>query len=153
MLNRKEKIDYKDYSKNKKTSKTNKKTGKNKFIRLYIAFVILVGIILVVYIGQLVKITHLNYKIESLQVKLNKIEDSNHHLKLKLAKKSSLSHIEEVARNKLNMTDPKETQIIVLNKKSSSHNSVKNKKENNTFFHAIQKIMNRIRTVKAGSPE
>lgn len=152
MLNRK--IDYKDYSKNKKTSSQNKKkTDSSKLIRLYVAFVLFIGIILVLYIGQIVKITHLNYQIESLQTNLQNIEDSNHHLKLKLAKKSSLSQIEEMARNRLNMVDPKETQIVVLKNKSKIQKSDNQVKEGTSIMQAFNSILDRIRTVKAGSPE
>jgi len=133
--------------------KTNKKKSKTIII-LYALFTILIGLMLVIYIGQSFKINQLSYEMTLLSNKLTKIEEENHDYRLKIAKKSSLSKIEKIAREKIHMIDPKETEVVVLNNSSLQGKNIVEKKNNNSqvvkFFASLMKS---IGTIRAGSPE
>jgi hypothetical protein len=51
------------------------------------------------------------------------------------------------------MVDPAETQIVVMNEKKNLHNSDDKVKKGQSLFYSFQSFLNRIKTVKAGSPE
>jgi len=133
--------------------KTNKKKGKIIII-LYTLFTILVGLMLVIYIGQSFKINHLNYKMNNLNKKLIKLEEENHNYKLKIAKKSSLAKIEKIARDKIHMIDPEKTEIVVLNNSDLEQRKIKEQTGNNSqMVKFFVNLMKSIGTVRAGSPE
>ncbi len=133
--------------------KTNKKKGKIIII-LYTLFTILVGLMLVIYIGQSFKINHLNYKMNNLNKKLIKLEEENHNYKLKIAKKSSLAKIEKIARDKIHMIDPEKTEIVVLNNSDLEQRKIKEQTGNNSqMVKFFANLMKSIGTVRAGSPE
>ncbi len=146
---------YNNY-KHKKNCKQKNKNG--KYIFVYIFFLVLISIILVVYIGQSVKITHLNYKINKLEDNFKKVKNENHHLQLKLARNSSLAKVEQIARKDLNMREPEKLQIVVLdnksNKKSSRPKIIKDS-DNSIFFvfQIFDNFLEKLGTVKANSPD
>ncbi len=60
-------------------------------------------------------ITESQYKIAGLQSKINDIESQNERLMVEIANLKSVARIEEIAKNKLNMDEPRIQQIIYLN--------------------------------------
>lgn len=162
LLQTKPKIDYNygngNYKKelfNKGNNRVNNKSN-IKVARTMIFFLltlILIGFLLVAYIGQSLHIAHLNFKIEKLKVELKEINDSNHELSLQLARDRSLAKIEEIAKNELKMIEPEKMEIIVLNSKNKNQNSLKELKTDNKFFLAriFGDLLDRLGTVKANS--
>lgn len=151
MLQRKEKIDYKDY-KSPKNEKNEAKENK-KFIFVFIVALILIGSILAVQISQMVTITHLSYKTEELENRLNTLQNKNQDLEIEITKKISLNKIEKIAKNELGMVKAEKIKYIALN---SSNKTEKNKdkinKENVSFVKSIHNLFQKLETVNASSP-
>lgn len=119
---------------------------------------------LIIYIGQTMQITRLNYRINSLEQKLEGIEEQNHQLKLKMAQNSSLSRVEKVARSQLNMKEPEEIEVVVLDQKqpeepasqtpSASQLAQSEAKPDRFFFlELVDNLLEGLNTVKAISAE
>ncbi len=148
MLNRKERYDYKNVE---NTDTYNDKQKKSKLnLPLLILLVMILGIIAVVYIGQTVKITQLNYKANNLEDELSQLQEKRQQLKVKTASESSLSNIEKIAKNKLNMVEPDNSQIIVLN--NSNEEKQTEPQKDNGIITTFNKLYNKLRTVEADSP-
>ncbi|MFW5979818.1 MAG: cell division protein FtsL [Bacillota bacterium] len=148
MLNRKERYDYKNVE---NTDTYNDKQKKSKLnLPLLILLVMILGIIAVVYIGQTVKITQLNYKAKNLEDELSQLQEKRQQLKVKTASESSLSNIEKIAKNKLNMVEPDNSQIIVLN--NSNEEKQTEPQKDNGIITTFNKLYNKLRTVEADSP-
>ncbi len=133
----------------KKTNKKKKKT----IIILYTVFTVLIGLMLVVYIGQSFEINQLNYKMDKLNTRLKGLEEENHEYKLKVAKKSSLSKIELIAREEIHMIDPEETEVVVLNNNATEQNITVDSADNPQVVKFLASLMKSIGTVRAGSPD
>ncbi len=133
------------------TKRNNKKD--NTIIILYAFFIVLIAVMLVLYIGQSFKIDQLSYKKDILNEKLKSLEEENHEYKLKVAKKSSLSNIEQIARNKISMIDPEKTEVVVLKKGDSRQNPViTTPEENPQVIRFFASLVKSIGTVRASSP-
>ena len=155
MLLTQKKVNY-NYSNTdiKKDEKQKKNYTACQFVTVYIAITVLVGLLLVLFIGQSVKITHLNYKLNNLNQQLTELRDKNHQLKLNIARNSSLTKIERIARQKLNMIEPEKMEILVLNNNNNNIRETEETNENNILFlEVFANFFDRIRTVKARSPE
>ncbi|ACL69658.1 Septum formation initiator [Halothermothrix orenii H 168] len=142
---------YNNLKNEDKKSKNNRSVTRVVFT--YLIVIIIMGTCIVAYLSQTLTITHLSYKVNELQNELQKIDKENHELSLELARATSLSKIEKIARNELHMVEPEKTEIIVLNNNDTDiSNKNKNSDRDKIFFlHFIDKIIDRIGTVKAGS--
>jgi cell division protein FtsL len=139
-----------DYSNIK--SKNNKKAIKWENIRVMLYIIttmLLIGFIVVTYIGQSLYITRLNYQLAEVKEELKQLDKDNYHLNIKLAQQSSLARIEKIARAELHMIEPEKIEVVVLNRQKEAPEIPL---DNNRFFFArvINSIMDRIGTVQAG---
>lgn len=83
-------------------------------------FKLVAGIICIIVIGFViltrnVYIVEANYRLQALEKKLDFIKKENEKLKVKLAKLKSYDRIEYIAKTKLNMIEPSEDQIVIIN--------------------------------------
>lgn len=132
----------------KKKSNENKNNFSSKGFILCLLAVIIVGTVLLSYIYQYVQITHLNYKINTLEDELNKINEEKDLLNVKVAKKMSIARIEKIARNDLNMVEPEKIEIVILeNEVEKIDNLPKNDKV--FFVRIFNDLIERIGTVQA----
>ncbi len=137
---------YSEKSKNKRKHSTGD-------VLLYVVFLLIVGFILSLYIGQSVKITQLNYELDNLKEKITELEEKNNEFTIELAQKSSLAKIEQVARQKIHMVEPENTEVIVLNNENEQTQPAENNNEGKMYvFQVINDIMKRVNTVMADSP-
>ena len=151
MLQRKEIVDYKDYSYN---DEKKEKNDNNKIMfKLYLFCIVVIAIMLSFYIIQSVTINHLSYKVNELESELNSLERKNQKLELQSAKRLSLSNIEKIAKNKLGMVESNNSEYVVLNNKSNS-NKEENiiNKNNEGILTALYNFFDNLETVKASSP-
>lgn len=140
---------------NNYTDKKSQKQQKNgKYILIYVFFLVLISIILVTYIGESVKITRLNYKINQLEDEYENVKSERHQLQLKLARDSSLARIEQKARADLNMKEPETMQVVVLDKQNKDKEMINNSDESLFLvFQIFDNFLERLGTVKANSPD
>jgi len=139
-----------DYSNIK--SKNNKKAIKWENIRVMLYIIttmLLIGFIVVTYIGQSLYITRLNYQLAEVKEELKQLDKDNYHLNIQLAQQSSLARIEKIARAELHMIEPEKIEVVVLNRQKEAPEIPL---DNDRFFFArvINSIMDRIGTVQAG---
>jgi len=83
-------------------------------------FKLVAGIIFIIVIGFViltrnVYIVEANYRLQALEKKLDFIKKENEKLKVKLAKLKSYDRIEYIAKTKLNMIEPSEEQVVIIN--------------------------------------
>lgn len=147
MLQRKERIDYKDY----KESEQKENKNKNIVVTFAIAL-ILIATLFAFQIFQVVTITHLSYQTEDLESKLNSLEKSNEKLELEVTKKISLSKIEKIAKNDLGMVEAKEIKYVAINDKNNKNQKEEINKENVSFVQGIHNFFKKLETVNASSP-
>lgn len=152
MLQTRPKSDYNySYHNNKEyNQKNNKNELSSSGVVIFLVAVIIVGAILVSYIGQFVQITHLSYDIDELEERIDSIKTENYILKVKLAEKKSMAKIEKIARNSLNMVEPDRVEIVLLENKVKQIDALPENKEERVFFVKVfDDFMKRIGTVKA----
>lgn len=134
-----------------------KKNNRGTMVMFYVIFLIITGMLLITYIGQSVKITYLNYDIENMEQKLNQIKETNQQLNLKIAKNTSLARVEKLARKRLNMIEPEQTEVVVLhnhNEKQTGQQKVHSGANNQIYFlQLFSDIWQNFNTVMADSPE
>lgn len=152
LLQTRKKIDYNYSYFEEETEKKNSKL----MISLLVFLVVIIGIIMLVFIKQSLEITHLGYDLDKIGNQLDEINEKNHELNLKLARYSSLARIEKIARNNLNMLEPEEMQVIVMNDSNitdelSNRNLAKN--ERIYILRLFNELISNFRTVKADSPD
>lgn len=140
------------YSSLKKQISTEKrrKRANIKLMLYFILTLVLIGLIVIAYIGQSLYITHLNYQLLELKKDLNQLKEDNHHLNIQLAQKRSLARIEEIARTKLHMIEPEKVEIVVLNDREKEPETPLKNKDKVFFAKVIDDLLERIGTVKAG---
>lgn len=146
-VKRKKEYNY-SYQENKK-SKTNKISNKQVF--MFIIILLITGGIMVSYICQVVRISHLNYQLSNYKNNLETIQADNQKTKLTLAKNNSLARIESIAREKLGMIEPAKVQIVVLKNKKNKPAEQEIPHNKNKFFAAglFDSLMESVGTVKA----
>lgn len=88
---------------------------KQAFSIIYIIFLLLVSISIILFISQTLKINQANYELLELERRLESIQAENQKLTLNLAQKTSLSQIERIAKNELNMVEAKNREYLVYN--------------------------------------
>lgn len=147
MLQRKERIDYKDFSKNEE------KENKNKNIVVtFVIALILIGCLFAIQISQVVTITHLSYKTEELENRLNSLEEKNKNLEIEVTKKISLGKIEKIAKNDLGMVEAKEVKYVAINNTDDKIQKEEIKDRNINFVQGIHNLIKKLDTVNASSP-
>ncbi len=80
------------------------------FLVIFIIFILPMALV----ISQSLRIVHLNYQLEELQGELSEISTKNQEIERKVASKKSLSRLETIARDDLNMAEPDEIQRLAL---------------------------------------
>lgn len=86
------------------------KSGFRRAVFTLIVFVILAGIHLFIYTQNM----SLKYKNTDLKIKLGEIRSKNRQLGSSVARKESLSYIENFAREKLGMVYPKNIKYLLV---------------------------------------
>lgn len=146
LLQRKERIDYKNYN------KTEEKENKNKNIVVtFVVALIVIACLFAIQISQVVTITHLSYKTEELENKLNSLEEKNKNLEIEVTKKISLGKVEKIAKNKLGMVEAENIKYVTINDKKDKIKKEENKNDVN-FVQGIHNFIKKLETVNASSP-
>ncbi|TDX53021.1 cell division protein FtsL [Orenia marismortui] len=87
-----------------------------KLMLLYGFLIFLIGILVILYINQYVQISRMNFEVEKLEEKRDKLKTEQAHLQLDISELKSLSRIEKIAKNKLGMIEPNKVKYIVSSK-------------------------------------
>jgi len=120
-----------------------------KLMVAYGVFLILLGILGVLYINQSIHIVELNTQLNQMEQEYRQLAEVNHELDLKLSQKTSLARIEKKARERLNMEHPEQSVDLVLN--SSSDNIDQNEEKRFFLADMAAKIWDNINVVRAES--
>lgn len=149
MIQTKVKADYNRSYVNRKNTGKRETQNDRLLVFSFIFFVFVIALILFAYIGQSLQITRLNYTLNEKKLALEKIEQENHQLNLELARSTSLARVEKIARGKLQMVEPEEIKVVVLNNNQENKIINNNKKD---FFLAglFDSLIDKIGTVQAG---
>ena len=86
---------------------------KQAFSIIYIIFLLLVSISIILFISQTLMINQASYELLELERRLESIQAENQKLELNLAQETSLSQIEKIAKNELNMVEAKNREYLV----------------------------------------
>lgn len=140
-----------EYSKIEERNKS-ESINKGRIILIYALVLLILGIFTVIYFSQSFQINALDQRINRLDNELSEIEAENQQYRLELAQSSSLSRIEKIAREEMNMREPQNTEIIVMKQDSPREEPVNNS-ERMFVIEFINDMVNKIGTVSAGSPE
>ncbi|MFW5995696.1 MAG: cell division protein FtsL [Halanaerobiaceae bacterium] len=134
-----------------RTSEKKRQQKRKKYLALYIGFVILVGCFMVVYISQSIKINNMSYRIEDLEEEYSGIQEENERMEIELSSSNSLSRIEKVARNELDMGKPEQIAYIDLDEgKRDIQNSTPEEGKDTFFgFRVFDEVASRFNTVRA----
>ncbi len=152
MLQTRPKSDYNySYHNNKEYNQKNDKNELfNSGVLICILAVVLIGAILVSYIGQFVQINHLSYEINTLAEHIHSIKTENYLLNIKLAEQKSMAKIEKIARNSLSMVEPDKVEFVLLKNKVKQIDTLPQNKQEKVFFVKVfDDFMERIGTVQA----
>jgi len=145
------KNDYNYSYNNKEYNQKNKKNDlSSSGVVIFVLAIVIIGAILVSYIGQFVQIAHLSYEISRLEDHMESIKAENYLLNIKLAEEKSMAKIEKIARNSLNMVEPDRVEIVLLENKVKQIDILpENKVEKVFFVKVFDDFMKRIGTVQA----
>jgi len=124
---------------------------KQAYTFLYIFLLLLVSISILLYISQVLNINNANYQILQLEQELQTIREEQESLEIELASKTSLAKIETAAKNRLNMVEAKNKEVLVYNENfDADENFVADIPKEKFFLAEIyDKIVARIMTVQA----
>ncbi|MDD4569027.1 MAG: cell division protein FtsL [Tepidanaerobacteraceae bacterium] len=81
----------------------------------YIVRLVVTALLAFLLLSRFAYITESQYRLHTLQSEINNIESQNERLRVEIASLKSVARIEEIAKNKLNMKEPRNDQIIYLN--------------------------------------
>lgn len=127
---------------------------KQAFTILYIFMLILIGLSILLYISQILNINQKSSRLLELESKLEQIRSQNERLEIKLSSKTSLAEVEKIAKNKLNMVEPKNKETLVYNKQLPAEKYVADIPKEKFFLAQIyDKIIREVVTVQAESLE
>jgi len=129
---------------------------KKTYFYVYIFLIILIGSLLVLHISHLLQVDSFNYRINNLEQRLNLLKEKNNELQLKVASQSSLSKIEQLAKNKLEMVEAEQFEVLVY-ANPDKYDKIENKDKNKSADHFIlaslyNKLMDRLVNVQAEAP-
>ena len=80
-----------------------------------IARLIVIALLVFLPLYRFSVITESQYRLEKLKSEIKDIDMQNERLKVEIANLKSIARIEDIAKNKLNMKEPENQQIIYLN--------------------------------------
>lgn len=126
---------------------------KQAYTLLYIFLLLLISVSAILYISQILKINNTNYELIQLEEKLERVNDEQQKLEIKLTSETSLAKVERIAKNKLNMVEVEDKEILAYNRDiENQDNFVADIPEEKFFLAQIyDKIIARIMTVQAES--
>ena len=81
---------------------------------IYIIKLLFIALTAFMLVSQFSTITEKQYRVEKLQAELKDTEAQNDKLRVEIANLKSVSRIDDIAKNKLNMIEPHKQQIIYL---------------------------------------
>ncbi len=93
----------------------------NPVIKTGIVVIVVVALGLGLVYRQTI-ITTRNREISNLRNSYSQLQDENNHLKIQVARLSSLARIEKIAVEELNLRSPRPNQIVVVNNSEASGN-------------------------------
>lgn len=127
---------------------------KQAFTILYIFMLIFISVSILLYISQILNINHKSSRLLELEAKLESIKSQNERLEIKLSSKTSLAEVEKIAKNELNMIEPKNKETLVYSKQRSVAKYVADIPQEKFFLAQIyDKIIREVITVQAESLE
>ena len=91
-----------------------RKASSNHKLRC-IARLIVIALLVFLPLYRFSVITESQYRLEKLKSEIKDIDMQNERLKVEIANLKSIARIEDIAKNKLNMKEPENQQIIYLN--------------------------------------
>jgi cell division protein FtsL len=97
-----------DTKKQQRKSRPNNKAS-------YIARLVCVALLTFLPLYRFSVITESQYRLDALQSEIKNIDSQNERLKVEIANLKAVARIEDIAKNKLNMKEPENQQIIYLN--------------------------------------
>lgn len=125
---------------------------KQAFTILYLFLLILISASILFYIFQVININQQRAKLMELEKNLQKIKAKNEQLELKLANKTSLTEVEKIAKNELNMIEAEKKETLVYNDKFNTQKYVADiPKEKFFLVQVYDKIVKEVITVQAES--
>ncbi len=130
MLADRKKINYNNLNSNKYNNTEDKKENSilpKKYLGLYILIILILGLIFVFLINQSLIINEMNSKVNTFENELNEIQQENKNLRVEIGQKTSLSQIENIARNKLGMVNPEKTRVMVMGKDGIDNSEISGK--------------------------
>ena len=96
------------------TKKQQRKSCSNHKTR-YIARLVCVVLLTFLPVYRFSVITESQYRLDKLQSEIKNIGSQNERLRVEIANLKSVARIEDIAKNKLNMKEPENEQIIYFN--------------------------------------
>lgn len=126
---------------------------KRAYTLLYIFLLLLISISVLLYISQILKMNNTNYEINQLEDKLEAVREEQEMLEIKLASETSLARVEKIAKNKLNMVEVENKEVLAYNRTIEEQDQFVADIPEEKFFLAqiYDKIIARIMTVQAES--
>lgn len=128
---------------------------KQAFAILYIFILFLVSVSILLYVAQVLNINQISSKLLNLETRLENIEARNEKLEVNLASKTSLTEVEKIAKNKLNMIEAEKKETLVYNNQFREEEKYFADLPKEKFFLAqiYDKIVKEVITVQAESLE
>lgn len=128
---------------------------KQAYTILYIVMLIFISVSILLYVSQSLKINEQSTRLMNLEKKLEKIKAKNEQLEFELASKTSLTEIERIAKNKLNMVEVEKKETIVYNNQFKKEDKYLADIPKEKFFlvQIYDKIIKEVSTVQAESLE
>lgn len=128
---------------------------KQAYTILYIVMLIFISVSILLYVSQSLKINEQSTRLMNLEKELEKIKAKNEQLEFELASKTSLTEIERIAKNKLNMVEVEKKETIVYNNQFKKEDKYLADIPKEKFFlvQIYDKIIKEVSTVQAESLE
>ena len=128
---------------------------KQAFTIIYIFMLVFISISILLYISQVLNINHSSSKLLQLEEKLESIKAKNERLEVELAGRTSLTEVEKIAKNKLNMVEAEKKETLVYNNQFKREEKFMADIPKEKFFLAqiYDKIVEEVITVQAESLE
>ncbi|KXS50260.1 septum formation initiator family protein [Halanaerobium congolense] len=128
---------------------------KQAFTIIYIFMLVFISVSILLYVSQILNINKKSAKLLNLENKLETIQAKNERLEVKLASKTSLAEIENIAKHELNMVEAKTKETLVYNNQFRKKERYMADIPKEKFFlvQIYDKIIKEVVTVQAESLE
>ncbi|OEG63127.1 septum formation initiator family protein [Halanaerobium congolense] len=128
---------------------------KQAFTIIYIFMLVFISVSILLYVSQVLNINKKSTKLLNLENKLETIQAKNERLEVKLASKTSLAEIENIAKHELNMVEAKTKETLVYNNQFRKKERYMADIPKEKFFlvQIYDKIIKEVVTVQAESLE